>query len=104
MTRMARCENFDPDEVAIAHVYTRACRRCFILGDDPVSGKNFDHRKVWIEEYLKQFAAFFGIDLIGFSILSNHFHLILRSRPDVVAAWRSPSQGVRSNARKSAID
>jgi len=56
-------------------------------GDDAVSGKNFDHRKVWIEDYLHQFAAAFGIDLLGFAILSNHFHLILRSRPDVVATW-----------------
>lgn len=87
MSRMARCEIFDPDEVAVAHVYTRVCRRCFLLGDDSVSGKNFDHRKVWIEDYLRQFAACFGIDLLCFSILSNHFHLILRSRPDVVATW-----------------
>jgi len=29
---------------------------------DPFSGKNLDHRKVWIEEQLQQFAAIFGID------------------------------------------
>jgi len=52
-----------------------------------LSGKSFDHRKVWIEEYLKPFAQAFGIDLLAFAILSNHFHLILRSRPDVVATW-----------------
>jgi hypothetical protein len=57
------------------------------MGDDALSGKNFDHRKVWIEEYLRQFAAYFGIDLICYAIMSNHFHLILRSRPDVVATW-----------------
>ncbi|TWT56281.1 hypothetical protein [Allorhodopirellula solitaria] len=50
MSRMVRCEVFDPEEVAIAHVYTRVCRRCFLLGDDPDSGMNFDHRKFWIEE------------------------------------------------------
>jgi len=87
MVRLARAEVFDPHEVAVAHVYNRTVRRCFLLGDDAVSGKNFDHRKVWIEEYLQQFAAAFGIDLLGFAILSNHFHLILRSRPDVVATW-----------------
>ena len=27
------------------------------------------------------------IDLLCFAILSNHFHLVLRSRPDVVATW-----------------
>ena len=87
MARMARAEVFSPDEVAIVHVMNRVVRRCFLLGDDPVTGKNFDHRKAWIERYLQQFAARFGIDLLGFAILSNHFHLILRSRPDVVATW-----------------
>ena len=46
MVRLARSEVFDPDEIAIAHVYNRTVRRCFLMGDDPVSGKNFDHRKV----------------------------------------------------------
>jgi len=87
MARFARCEVFDPNEVAIGHIFARVCRRCWLLGDDPVSGKNFDHRKGWIEAYLQQFADAFGIDLLCFSILSNHFHLILRSRPDVVATW-----------------
>lgn len=85
MARLARGEVLDPDQVQIAHVYNRTVRRCFLIGDDPVSGKNFDHRKGWIESYLREFAGAFGIDLLGFAILSNHFHLILRSRPDVVA-------------------
>ena len=87
MARLARAEVFAPDEVAIVHVMNRVVRRCFLLGDDPVTGKNYDHRKVWIEELLVQFSAHFGIDLLGFAVLSNHFHLILRSRPDVVATW-----------------
>ena len=87
MARLARAEVFDPAEVAIAHVISRTVRRCYLFGDDPVSGKNFDHRKVWIEQHLQQFAAAFGIDLICFSILSNHYHLILRSRPDIVQGW-----------------
>lgn len=57
------------------------------MGDDPVSGKNFDHRKQWIENEVKKLSAAMGIDLLGLAILSNHFHLILRSRPDVVATW-----------------
>jgi REP element-mobilizing transposase RayT len=84
MSRMSRAEIFDPNKVAIGHFYTRTVRRCFLMGEDPVSSKNFDHREAWIENYLQQFAAQFGIDLLAFSILSNHFHLILRPRPDVV--------------------
>jgi len=87
MARMSRAEVFDPNEVAVAHVFSRTVRRCFLMGDDPISGKDFDHRKRWIEQYLQQIAADFGIDLLCFRLLSNHFHLILRSRPDVVATW-----------------
>jgi len=87
MARLSRAEVIDPNEVTVVHVINRTVRRCFLLGDDPVSGKNFDHRKVWIETLLEQFAAHFGIDLLAFSLLSNHYHLILRTRPDVVANW-----------------
>ena len=87
MARLARAEVFAPDEVAIVHVMNRVVRRCFLLGTDTVTGINYDHRKAWIEEQLQRMAAYFGIDLLGFAILSNHFHLILRSRPDVVVTW-----------------
>ncbi|WP_010586586.1 hypothetical protein [Schlesneria paludicola] len=87
MARLSRAEVFAPDEIAIVHVMNRVVRRCFLLGTDSVTGKNYDHRKAWIEQLLQQFAAQFGIDLLDFAILSNHFPLILRSRPDVVATW-----------------
>jgi hypothetical protein len=87
MARLARAEVFCPSEVAVIHVINRCVRRCFLMGEDPVSGKNFDHRKQWLENRLHRMAACFGIDLLCYSILSNHFHLILRSRPDVVETW-----------------
>lgn len=65
----------------------RVVRRCFLLGDHPMTGKNYDHRKEWIETLLWQFAASFGIDLLGFAVLPNHFHLTLRSRPVIVKTW-----------------
>jgi hypothetical protein len=87
MPRLARIEVFAPDEVAIVHVTNRVVCRCFLLGTDSFTGKNYDHRKIWVETQLQRLAACFGIDLLCFSILSNHFHLSLRSRPDVVATW-----------------
>ncbi len=87
MARLARVEIFAQDEIAIAHVMNRTVRRCFLMGIDPLTGKNFDHRKQWLEEQLKRLAGLLGIDLLCHAILSNHFHLVLRSRPDVVAAW-----------------
>ena len=87
MARVARVEAFAPDEIATIHVMNRVVRRCFLMGIDELTGKNYDHRKAWIEKELKRLAAGFGIDLLSFAILSNHFHLILRSRPDVVETW-----------------
>jgi REP element-mobilizing transposase RayT len=87
MSRLCRAEVIDPHEINVVHVINRTVRRCFLFGDDPLSGKNFDHRKDWIEELLEHFAACFGIDLLCYSILSNHYHLILRTRPDVVDSW-----------------
>jgi hypothetical protein len=87
MARIARVEIFASDEVAIVHVMNRTVRRCFLLGDDPVSGRNYDHRKIWIDEQLTLQARHFGIDLLCQAIMSNHVHLVLRSRPDVVKVW-----------------
>lgn len=87
MGRQARAEVFSPDEVAIVHVMNRVVRRCFLMGDDPLTGKNYDHRKLWMESELERLAAGFAIDLLTFTILDNHFHLALRSRPDVVNSW-----------------
>ena len=85
--RKARCEVIDPTDVNVVHVCSRTVRRCFLFGDDQLTGKKFDHRKDWIEETLEHFAALFGIDLLTFAVMSNDFHLILRNRPDVVAIW-----------------
>jgi hypothetical protein len=87
MARLARVEVFAADEIAVVHVMNRTVRRCFLFGEDSVSGKNFDHRKVWIDQQLAHQARYFGIDLLCQAIMSNHFHLVLRSRPDVVKEW-----------------
>jgi hypothetical protein len=87
MARLARVEVFAPDEIAIVHVMNRTVRRCFLMGHDALTGKNFDHRKAWMETELQHLAKYLGIDLLCYAILSNHFHLVLRSRPEVVSHW-----------------
>ena len=62
MARMARVEVFAADEVAVVHVMNRTVRRCFLLGYDSVTGRNYDHRKDWIDEQLIHQAQHFGID------------------------------------------
>lgn len=95
MARVARADIFDPAEVSVVHCINRCVRRCFLCGDDPYTGRNFDHRKAWLEARLAFLAGEFGIDVLGFSILSNHFHLVLRNRPDVVATWSDTEVAAR---------
>jgi hypothetical protein len=87
MARVARAEVFNPHEVSVFHCLNRCVRRCFLCGKDSVSGKDYEYRKAWVEERLRFLAGTFGIDVLGFSIMSNHFHVILRNRPDVVETW-----------------
>ena len=95
MARLARAEIFDPAEIVAVHLIGKTVRSCYLMGVDERSGKNFDHRKRWLEEKLKHLAANFGIDLLAFSCMSNHFHLLLRSRPDVVATWDDTQVALR---------
>ena len=97
MARLFRAEIFDPSEIVAVHTIAKTGRGCYLLGDDQLTGKNFDHRKQWFEDKLKQLAANFGIDLLAFACLSNHFHLVLRSRPDVVATWNRRRRMVRNS-------
>ncbi len=53
MARLARAEVFDPSKVAVLHIFARVVRRYYFFGIDPVTGKNHDHRKIWIEDQLK---------------------------------------------------
>jgi hypothetical protein len=87
MPRIPRKFVFDPTEVGVYHCINRCVRRAFLCGTDSLSGKCFDHRKAWIQQRLAFLAGNFAVDVLGFSIMSNHIHVVVRNRPDVVAAW-----------------
>ena len=59
------------------HICVRAVRRSFLCGEDRFTGKNFDHRKQWLEDELLRLSEEFAIDLSAYSIMSNHYHVIL---------------------------
>ncbi len=71
MARIARESQFAPSEMAIVHVVNRSVRRVFLMGEDRISGKNYEYRKAWIERRIEQLAACFGIDLLCVSMLET---------------------------------
>ncbi len=87
MPRIPRSLLFDPAEPGIYHCVNRCVRRAFLCGVDRMTGKNFDHRKEWIQGRLEYLAGQMGLDVLGFAVMSNHLHVVLRNRPDVVERW-----------------
>lgn len=77
----------DDDQVGVYHVWSRCVRRAWLCGLDPLTGNNWSHRKSWFFERLQELTAIFAIDACVWAILSNHYHLILRNRPDLAAQW-----------------
>ena len=57
-------------------------RRAFLCGKDKHSGKRYDHRKRWLENHLFALSDLFFVDLYGYAIMSNHYHLVVQTRPD----------------------
>jgi len=71
----------------VYHCFSRCVRRAFLYGFDPLTGRDFSHRKVWMVDRLRYLAAIFAIEVCAYAILENHYHTILRTRPDIVALW-----------------
>jgi REP element-mobilizing transposase RayT len=69
------------------HCVGRCVRRAFLCGQDPVSGRSFDHRKRYILERLGALTEVFAIDLCAYALMSNHYHLVLRLAPDRAQRW-----------------
>ena len=87
MPAYARREIVDASQVGIYHCVSRCVRRAFLCGEDPLTGRNFDHRKDWIRARLEELAGAFAIDVLGFAVMSNHLHVMLRIRPDVASQF-----------------
>ena len=74
-------------EIGIYHTWSRCVQKAFLCGHDPETDTDFDYRRVWIKSLLAYQASVFAVDVGNYSVLSNHQHLIARTRPDIAAQW-----------------
>lgn len=59
----------------------------YLCGDDTATGKNHDHRRGWIVDRVKQLAGVFAIDVAAYTVMSNHYHLVLRVDVERAQGW-----------------
>ncbi len=84
---LPRSKYVQEGQEGVYHCFSRCVRRAFLCGFDAVTGRDFSHRKAWLVERLRHLAGIFAIDVCAYSVMENHYHTILRTRPDVVAGW-----------------
>src|SRR5512139_33646 len=92
---LPRSSYVNDDEVGVYHCFTRCVRRAFLSGFDPVSGRDYSHRKSWIVGRLRFLAGIFAIEVCAYAVMENHNHTVLRNRPDIVQTWSDREVAIR---------
>ena len=90
-----RHETVVEGEERVYHCISRCVRRAYLCGQDKVTGKDYSHRKEWVKDRLKFLAENFGVDIIGYAVMSNHLHVIVRVRPDMASGWSKREVALR---------
>ena len=74
---IARASQIHLDSTRYYHCISRCVRRAFLCGRDSCTNQSFDHRKRWLVDRMKTLSEVFSIRVCAYSIMSNHFHVVL---------------------------
>ena len=83
----ARALLVDPDHALNYHLVSRCVRRSWLCGWDSIRRKDCTPRKDALEKRLFRLVRCFAVELHGFAIMSNHFHLVVRYDPLACHRW-----------------
>ena len=90
-----RALTVNPEAPGFYHCMSRCVRRAWLCGEDPLSGRNFDHRRDWRERRLIDLSKSFAVGLYAWAVMSNHCHVVLRTDPKQPWRWSDEEVAMR---------
>lgn len=84
---IARRNLVDRETPGFYHCTNRCVRRTFLCGIDKLTGKDFSHRKDWLEKRMFELCDIFAVNIYAYAIMDNHYHLVLYLEPLAPLSW-----------------
>ncbi len=69
------------------HCVSRCVRRAYLCGIDPNTGEDYEYRRQLIENKILELSDIFALDICAYSVMSNHYHLVLHINRDKALNW-----------------
>lgn len=76
-----RSHQVDPDNPGFYHLSSTCVRGAHLCGRDPQSGRDYSSRRRWLENRILELAEYFAIDVYAYAVMSNHYHIVVRTDP-----------------------
>jgi len=92
---LPRSKYVNENDPGVYHCFSRCVRRAFLCGYDAVTQRDYTHRKSWLVSRLRHLASIFAVEVCAYAIMANHYHSILRTRPDLAARWSDREVAIR---------
>ncbi len=83
----ARAKLVDSTTPLYYHLVSRCVRESWLCGVDTRTGKDYSHRKAWLVKRIKQLAQYYAVEVMAYTVMSNHFHLVVYYDPLACLTW-----------------